>query len=208
MFRNKIPETPQRRRLCSGIKSNISNHDDELHFGGTAKPGIPKTWGDAVISGTCVAAHDNAATWMMSVFSRLAAPYFAHVNSGMLALFLFTLPAGAVADRVDRQKLVCTINVCMAAAASTLAVLGWAHILNPYLILGGMFGIGVGFTINAPAWASIVRQVVSNAELPSAATLGSLQLSIAGIIGPLLGGLLDPFLVRKRRRCFDFPDAC
>ena len=70
------------------------------------------------------------------------------------------------------------------------------------------FFIGVGFAINAPAWTSIVRQVVSDAELHSAATLGSLQFSIAGIIGPLLGGLLDPFLERKRRRCFDFPDAC
>jgi hypothetical protein len=39
----KIPETPQRRRLCNGMKSNISNHDYELHLGGTAKPGIQKT---------------------------------------------------------------------------------------------------------------------------------------------------------------------
>jgi MFS family permease len=107
-----------------------------------------------------------------------------------LPFFLFTLPAGALADRVDRQKLVCTINVCMAATALTLAVLGWMHLLSPCLILGGVFFTGVGFAINAPAWASIVRQVVSDGELPSAATLGSLQFSIAGIIGPVLGGLL------------------
>ncbi len=171
-------------------------------------PAFRKLWGAAVISGTCVVAHDNAATWMMSVFT--GSPLLISLMSTVASLpfFLFTLPAGAVADRVDRQKLVCTINVCMAAAALTLAVLGWAHLLNPYLILGGVFFIGVGFAINAPAWTSIVRQVISDAELPSAATLGSLQLSIAGIIGPLLGGLLDPFLERKRRRCFDFPDAC
>ena len=39
-----------------------------------------------------------------------------------------------------------------------------------------------------------MRQVVSDAELPSVATLGSLQLSISGIIGPALGGLLVPFV--------------
>ena len=153
-------------------------------------PAFRKLWGAAVISGTCVVAHDNAATWMMSVFT--GSPLLISLMSTVASLpfFLFTLPAGAVADRVDRQKLVCTINVCMAAAALTLAALGWAHLLNPYLILGGVFFIGVGFAINAPAWASIVRQVVSDGDLPSAATLGSLQFSIAGIIGPVLGGLL------------------
>ena len=110
-----------------------------------------------------------------------------------MAFFLFTLPAGVLADRVDRRKLVCTINVCMAATAFALAVLGWMHLLNPYLILGCAFFIGVGFAINAPAWTSIVRHVVSDAELPSAANLGSLQFSVAGIIGPVLGGFLVLF---------------
>jgi MFS family permease len=127
---------------------------------------------------------------MMSIFT--ASPLLISLISTVASLpfFLFTLPAGALADRVDRQKLVCTINVCMAATALTLAVLGWMHLLSPCLILGGVFFTGVGFAINAPAWASIVRQVVSDGELPSAATLGSLQFSIAGIIGPVLGGLL------------------
>jgi MFS family permease len=153
-------------------------------------PAFRKLWGAAVISGTCVVAHENAATWMMSIFT--ASPLLISLMSTVASLpfFLFTLPAGALADRVDRQKLVCTINVCMAATAFALAVLGWMHLLNPCLILGGVFFIGVGFAINAPAWASIVRQVVSDGELPSAATLGSLQFSIAGIIGPVLGGFL------------------
>jgi MFS family permease len=55
---------------------------------------------------------------------------------------------------------------------------------------GCVFLIGAGVAINAPAWTSIVRQAVSDAESSSAATLGSLQFSIAGIIGPVLGGLL------------------
>ena len=153
-------------------------------------PAFRKLWGAAVISGTCVVAHDNAATWMMNIStgSPLLLSLMSTVAS--LAFFLFTLPAGALADRVDRQKLVCAINVCMAATAFALAVLGWIHLLNPYLILGYVFLIGVGFAINAPAWTSVVRQIVSDAELPSAATLGSLQFSIAGIIGPVLGGLL------------------
>jgi MFS family permease len=153
-------------------------------------PAFRRLWIAAVISGTCMVAHDSAAIWTMNIFtvSPLLLSLMSTVAS--LACFLFTLPAGVLADRVDRQKLVCAINASLAAAALALAVLGWMRLLNPYLILGCVFLIGAGVAINAPAWTSIVRQAVPDAELPSAATLGSLQFSIAGIIGPVLGGLL------------------
>jgi MFS-type transporter involved in bile tolerance (Atg22 family) len=72
---------------------------------------------------------------------------------------------------VDRQKLICFVNVGLAATAVGLALLGWLDLLNPYLILVSVFFIGVGFAFNAPTWTSIVPQVVSDAELPSAAIL-------------------------------------
>jgi MFS family permease len=107
-------------------------------------PAFRKLWIAAVISGTCVAAHDCAATWMMNIFT--GSPLLLSLMSTVASLpfFLFTLPAGAPADKVNRQKLVCTINVCLAATAFALAVLGWMHLLNPYLILGCVFFIGVG----------------------------------------------------------------
>ena len=170
-------------------------------------PAFRKLWIAAVISGTCVAAHDSAATWTMNIFT--GSPLLLSLMSTVASLpfFLFTLPAGALADKVDRQKLVCTVNVCLAATTFALAVLGWLHLLNPCLILGCVFFIGVGFAINAPAWTSIVPQIVSDAELPSAATLSGLQFNISGIIGPALGGLLVPlaganFVFALNAACF------
>jgi MFS family permease len=155
-----------------------------------ANPVFRKLWIAAVISGTCVAAHDTAATWMMNMLTP--SPFLISVLSTVASLpfFLFTLPAGALADMVDRKKLLCLVNLWLAAAAAGLAILGWLHLINPYVILAFVFVIGVGFALNAPAWTSSVSEVVSNAELPSAASLGSLQLNISGIIGPALGGLL------------------
>ena len=167
-------------------------HENELHLGGTEKPGIQKT---LVCRGDFRNLHgrESAATWMMNVFTGSSLLLSLMSTVAALPFFLFTLPAGALADRVDRQKLVCTINLCLAATAFALASLGWMNLLNPYLILACVFLIGVGFAINAPAWTSIVRHAVSDAELPSAATLRGLQFSIAGIIGPVLGGLLVLF---------------
>jgi MFS family permease len=157
-------------------------------------PVFRRIWIATVISGTCVAAHNSAATWMMNVVngSPLLISLMATVTS--LPFFLFTLPAGVLADKVNRQNFVCGVNLWLAAIAAGLASLGLLHLLNPYIILVSVFLVGVGFAFNAPAWTSIVPQVVSDGELPSAATLSGLQLNISGIIGPVLGGLLVPLV--------------
>jgi Na+/melibiose symporter-like transporter len=157
-------------------------------------PAFRRLWIASVISGTCVAAHDNAATYLMNTLA--ASPFLISFVSTVASLpfFLFTLPAGALADQVNRKKLVCAINLWLAGAAAALAVLGWLHLLNPYLILAGVFFLGVGFAFNAPTWTSIVPQVVSDSELSSAATLSGLQFNISGIVGPALGGLLVPLI--------------
>jgi len=153
-------------------------------------PAFRRLWIATVISGTFVAAHDSAATWTINIFT--GSTFLISLMSTMASLpfFLFTLPAGALADKVDRRKLICFVNIGLAAMAAGLAALGWLHLLNPYIILVSVFSIGVGFAFNAPAWTSILPQVVSDTELPSAATLSGLQFNISGIIGPALGGLL------------------
>ena len=157
-------------------------------------PVFRKLWIASLLSGTCVAAHDTAATWVMNMLTP--SPFLISVMSTVASLpfFLLTLPAGALADLVDRKKLLCVINLWLAAAAAGLAILGWLHVLNPGVILVCVFLIGVGFAFNAPAWISIVPQIVSDAELPAAVTLSGLQLNISGIIGPALGGLLIPLI--------------
>src|SRR5258708_15494478 len=159
-----------------------------------SNPTFRRLWIASVISGTCVAAHNSAAT---SVMNPLAdSPFLISLMSTLASLpfFLFTLLAGVLADRVNRKKLACVINVWLAAIAVALSILGWVHLLNPCLILISVFLLGGGFAFNAPTWTSIVPQVVSDSELPSAGTLSGLQFNISGIIGPALGGLLFPLI--------------
>src|SRR3984893_479828 len=170
-------------------------------------PAGRKLWIATVISGACVAAHNSTATWMMNML--IGSPFLISLMATLASLpfFLFTLPAGALADRVNRQKLVCAINVGLSATALALAMLGWFHLLNPYLILASAFIIGVGFAFNAPAWTSMVPQIVSDADLPSAAILSGLQFNVSGIVGPALGGLLVPlaganFVFALNAACF------
>jgi MFS family permease len=111
-----------------------------------------------------------------------------------LPFFLFTLPAGALADLLDRKRIMYFMNGWLAVSAGSLAICGWLHLLHPAVLLAGVFMIGIGFAFNAPAWTSMQPEIVTHDELPSAATLSGLQLNISSIIGPALGGAVLPLV--------------
>src|SRR6266404_3185936 len=156
--------------------------------------GFRAIWLASVISGTCASAHATAATWTVNELTH--STLLLSMMSTFIALpfFLFTLPAGALADMMDRAKLVRITHIWLAASAAGLAILGWLHLLNGNLILLFVFLIGTAFAFNAPTFSSLLTDIVSDEELPSASVLSGLQLDIAGMIGPALGGALIPLI--------------
>jgi MFS family permease len=152
--------------------------------------GFRLVWFASLISGTCASAHGTAATWALNKLSHSALLLSMISTFGSLPFFLFTLPAGALADMMDRANLVKIVHLWLAAAAGGLVILGWLHLLDGNLILLSVFLIGVGFAFNAPAFSSLLTDIVSDEELPSATVLSGLQLDFSGMIGPTLGGAL------------------
>jgi len=156
--------------------------------------GFRAIWLASVISGTCASAHGTAATWAVNQLSHSTLLLSMMSTFISLPFFLFTLPAGALADMMDRAKLVRITHVWLAASAAGLAILGWMNLLNGNLVLLFVFLIGLGFAFNAPAFSSLLTDIVSDEELPSASVLSGLQLDVAGMIGPALGGALIPLI--------------
>ncbi len=105
-----------------------------------------------------------------------------------LPLFLLTLVAGYVADRVDRRWIV-RISIAMEmSAAAALALLVWldAMTLAPLFAVAIVLGIGRAFA--GPALSSIAPNLVPAALLPSAIALNSIAWQAGAVAGPLLGG--------------------
>jgi MFS family permease len=153
-------------------------------------PVFLRLWLVNLVSGTAVAAHDTAATWMMNLMSPSGLFISLMASLASLPFFLFTLPAGALADALSETKILRLTNLGLAGVAGALALSGWTGMLNPQLLLAGVFLLGVGFAINAPASTSIVPQIVTDGELPSASALSGVQLNVSGILGPALAGIL------------------
>ena len=73
----------------------------------------------------------HAAAWTMNMLGSSAFLLSLISTVASLPFFLFTLPAGALADMVNRRKLLCIMNLWLAGAAVLLAILGSFQLLNP-----------------------------------------------------------------------------
>lgn len=103
---------------------------------------------------------------------------------------LFTIPAGQLADRVDRRIV---LGASLATQGLTAAVLTWASftgIVGPAIIFGMSIALGISRALQAPALQSIVPSLVPKEELTQAMALSTSAMKIAVIGGPALGGFL------------------
>src|SRR6516162_5837284 len=149
-------------------------------------PVFRRLWLAMVISGSCIGAHNTAVYLALSKLGANTVLLSMMATVSALPYTLFTLPAGAFADMVDRKKILLGVQLWHAALAFALAILWMAHLLNPYLILASAFLFSAGFAFGSPAHSSVIAEIASEEELSSAYTLAGLQMDVSGIIGPLL----------------------
>jgi MFS family permease len=130
------------------------------------------------------------AGWLMTVLSP-SPLYVALIQTATsFPVFLLSVPAGAAADIVDRRRLLIFTQALMLAAAG---LLGWLTVIGkatPMVLLLTTFALGIGATLNNPAWQAIVPELVPRRELPQAISLNSVAFNLARAIGPALGGVL------------------
>ena len=107
-----------------------------------------------------------------------------------LPVFLLGVPAGAFGDIVDRRKLLLVTQAWMLAAAAVLGVLTITGTSGPWILLWLTFALGLGATMNGPAWQAIMPELVPKSELPAAIALNSMGFNVARAVGPALGGLV------------------
>jgi MFS family permease len=130
------------------------------------------------------------AAWMMTTLAPSALLVALVQTATNLPVFLLGVPAGAIADIVDRRKLLLITQGGMLAAAAALGALTLAGATGPWTLLWLTFALGLGSTMNGPAWQAIMPELVPRKELPSAIALNSMGFNLARSIGPALGGLV------------------
>jgi MFS family permease len=168
----------------------MNNREQKNIWGALRAPFFRILWAANVVSLIGTWMHEVSVSWLMTSMT-LAPLIIALVQTSMVfPFFLLSLPAGALADIIDRRRLLIAAQLLMLAAATGLGIVTLLGSITPVVLLLFTFVLGLGASVNAPAWQAIMPELIPREDLPSAITLGSVAFNIARVIGPVLGGIV------------------
>ncbi|MHA6794407.1 MFS transporter [Pseudonocardia bannensis] len=110
--------------------------------------------------------------------------------AAMLPTLVLALPAGALADIVDRRRLLIAVQLFQVAVGAALTVLAATGHLPPALLLTATFLLGCGTTLMIPGYQTLVQELVGRDQARSAAALNGVAMNLARAVGPAVAGLL------------------
>ncbi len=154
------------------------------------EPLFRSLWIAAVVSYTGTWMQNVGAGWLMTQLTTSPLMVGLVQAAAAVPVFLVVLPAGALADMVDRRRLLLFTQSWMIVAAAALGVLTLLHAVSPWMLLAFTFLMGIGAVMNDPAWQAITPEVVSPVRHASAVALNSAGFNVARAVGPALGGMV------------------
>src|SRR6201982_4239514 len=117
-------------------------------------PVFRRLWSAMVIAGSCIGAHNTALYLALHSVGASTVLISLVATVSALPYTIFALPAGAIADMLDRKKILLFVQLWHAGLAIALALLWMTHLLNPYLILASALLFSAGFAFGSPAHSS------------------------------------------------------
>ena len=131
---------------------------------------------------------NTGAGWMMTSLDPSPVMVSLVQAASMLPVFLLALPAGALADIIDRRAYLIGAQAWVLTVAALLALLTWAGWLGPWGLLFFTFCIGMGNALNFPAWAATTPELVPREDLVQAIALNGIGFNLSRAVGPAIGG--------------------
>jgi MFS family permease len=147
-------------------------------------------WTATVIANIGSWMYSAAAGWLMTSLNPDPLVVSMVQVATTLPMFLFALPAGALADIIDRRKFLIVAEILITVVSAIYAVIVWLGLATPGNLLLFTFLIGVGAALTAPAWQSIVPQLIPKRDLHPAVAANSVGVNVSRAVGPALAGVI------------------
>lgn len=155
-----------------------------------ASPAFRRVWLAALLANFGTWIQSVAAAWLMTSLAP-SPDMVALVQAASTApILILSLVAGAIADLVDRRRVIIVAQIAMFTTASMMTLVTWLGWMGPWTLLAFTFLIGCGSAFHSPAWQASVGELVGRASLPAAVALNSINFNIARSVGPAIGGAI------------------
>jgi MFS family permease len=147
-------------------------------------------WTASLVSNLGGLVQTVGAGWLMVTLTTSPGMVALVQASTTLPIMLFSLPAGALADSVNRRRIMLIAQGFMLAVSAVLAITAHAGVLTPWLLLSFTFLIGLGTALNNPSWQASMGDIVPRDHLPAAVALNSMAFNLMRSVGPAIGGII------------------
>jgi MFS family permease len=147
-------------------------------------------WLATVVSNIGSWMYSTASGWLMTDLTPDPLLVSMVQVAATLPMFLLALPAGALADLIDRRRLLIVVETATTVISAIFAACVSLDLVTPRSLLLFTLLIGVGGVLTAPGWQAIVPQLVPKQDLTPAVTLNGVGFNISRAIGPALGGAI------------------
>ena len=128
--------------------------------------------------------------WQMAELTRSPLLISLIETGTTLPILFLALSAGALADILDRRKLLIAAQSYMLLVAAALSALTFAHLITPGVLITMSLLLGVGAALTQPAWQAIVPELLPREEITTGVALNSAGFNVSRAVGPALGGLI------------------
>src|SRR5208337_4913930 len=150
------------------------------------EPLFRSLWIASVISYTGTWMQNVGAGWLMTQMTMNPLMVGLVQAAAALPVFLVILPAGALADMVDRRRFLLVTQGWMVLASGTLGILTLTSCVGPWVLLLFTFLLGLGAVMNDPAWQAITPELVPAEQHASAVALNSAGFNVARAVGGII----------------------
>ena len=134
--------------------------------------------------------HNIGAGWLMTDLS--SDPFLVSMIQVSVVLpgFILTIPAGVLADIIDRRIYLLISISWMIFFAVIVGVVTIIGNITPFLLISFTFALGMGTAMILPAFTALTPDLVPKSQLVEAVTLNSIAMNITRALGPAVAGIL------------------
>ena len=147
-------------------------------------------WFASLLSNIGTWAQQVAQPWLL--ISLGASPFLIGLDAFALGapVWLLTLIGGALADRVDRRRVIGGFQSLQMLCPTLLVVLLLFGHVQAWMVIGLSLVVGITDALSMPSFQSIVPSIVEREQIANGLALNSTQFNLSRILGPAMAGVL------------------